>query len=131
MSSDSSSGRPSTVTQLYTGRRRPVPASMRPYNRAMAVDPPPPSTTHARGRVFHGGVGDHPPVAVRGEGSTIWDASGRAYLDAAGGAIVVGIGHGRRSVADTMANQAAAIAYAHGSAFTSEALQAYAAEVGR
>jgi len=97
----------------------------------MAVDPPPPSATHSRGRVFHRAVGDHPPVAVRGEGSTIWDAAGRAYLDAAGGAIVVGIGHGRRSVADAMANQAAAIAYAHGSAFTSEPLEAYAAEVGR
>lgn len=84
-----------------------------------------------RGRVFYRSASDHPPLAVRGEGSTIWDADGRAYLDAAGGAIVVNVGHGRRSVAETMAAQAGRIAYAHGSAFTSEPLEAYAAAVGR
>src|SRR6476646_9185426 len=66
------------------------------------------------------------PVAVRAEGATIWDADGRAYLDAAGGAVVVGIGHGRRSVADVMAAQAAQLSYAHGSAFTNEPLERYA-----
>lgn len=69
-------------------------------------------------------------MAVRAEGSTIWDATGRAYLDAAGGAIVVNVGHGRASVGRAMAEQAGRVAYAHGSAFTSEALEAYAAEVG-
>ena len=68
-----------------------------------------------------------PPVAVRAEGSTIWDADGRSYLDAAGGAIVVGIGHGRESVARVMSEQAGRVAYAHGTAFTSEPLERYAA----
>jgi hypothetical protein len=72
-----------------------------------------------------------PLVAVRAEGSTIWDATGRPYLDAAGGAVVVGVGHGRRSVAEAMADQAGRLAYAHGSAFTTEPLEAYALEVGR
>src|SRR5689334_3077685 len=67
------------------------------------------------------------PVAVRAEGSTIWDADGRSYLDAAGGAIVVGVGHGRESIARVMAEQAALVAYAHGTAFTSEPLERYAA----
>lgn len=66
------------------------------------------------------------PVAARAQGSTIWDADGRAYLDAAGGAIVVGIGHGRESVARAMAEQASRVAYAHGTAFTSDALERYA-----
>src|SRR4051812_39060011 len=66
------------------------------------------------------------PVAARAEGSTIWDADGKAYLDAAGGAIVVGVGHGRESVARVMAEQASRVAYAHGSAFTSDAVEAYA-----
>ncbi len=83
------------------------------------------------GRVFRRSGQAPPLVAVRGEGSTIWDADGRAYLDAAGGAIVVGIGHGRKSVADAMADQAGRLAYAHGSAFTTEPLEAYAAEIGR
>ena len=67
------------------------------------------------------------PFAARAEGSTIWAADGRAYLDAAGGAIVVGVGHGRASVARVMAEQAGRVAYAHGSAFTSDALERYAA----
>jgi adenosylmethionine-8-amino-7-oxononanoate aminotransferase len=67
------------------------------------------------------------PVAVRAQGTTIWDADGRAYLDAAGGAVVVGIGHGRESVARVMAEQAGRVAYAHGTAFTSEPLERYAA----
>ncbi|HJW21488.1 MAG TPA: aminotransferase class III-fold pyridoxal phosphate-dependent enzyme [Candidatus Limnocylindrales bacterium] len=83
------------------------------------------------GRVFRRTLDPSPPVAVRAEGATIWDADGKAYLDAAGGAIVVGIGHGRRSVAEVMAKQAGAIAFAHGSAFTSEPLERYADAVGR
>jgi adenosylmethionine-8-amino-7-oxononanoate aminotransferase len=82
------------------------------------------------GRVFRRAAGV-PLVAVRAEGSTIWDATGRPYLDAAGGAVVVGVGHGRRSIADAMADQAGRLAYAHGSAFTTEALESYALEIGR
>jgi len=67
------------------------------------------------------------PIAVRAEGATIWDADGKAYLDGAGGAVVVGIGHGRESVARVMAEQARRVAYAHGTAFTSEPLERYAA----
>jgi hypothetical protein len=77
--------------------------------------------------VFRRAQDPTPPVAVRAEGSTIWDADGKAYLDAAGGAIVVGIGHGRQSVADIMAAQAGRLSYAHGSAFTNEPLERYAA----
>jgi adenosylmethionine-8-amino-7-oxononanoate aminotransferase len=76
--------------------------------------------------VFRRSADVAPPVAVRAEGSTIWDADGRAYLDAAGGAIVVGIGHGRQSVARVMAEQAGRVAYAHGTTFTSEPLERYA-----
>ncbi len=82
------------------------------------------------GRIFRRSLDPDPPVAVRAEGSTIWDAAGRAYLDAAGGAIVVNVGHGRRSIAEAMADQAGRLAYAHGSAFTTEPLEAYAAELG-
>ncbi len=83
------------------------------------------------GRLFRRSLDPEPPVAVSAEGSTIVDSTGRRYLDAAGGAIVVNIGHGRRAVADAMAAQAARLAYAHGSAFTTESLEAYAVEVGR
>jgi adenosylmethionine-8-amino-7-oxononanoate aminotransferase len=82
------------------------------------------------GRVFRRAQADEPPIAVRAEGSTIWDAHGRSYIDAAGGAIVVGIGHGRTDVARAMSVQAGRLAYAHGTAFTTEAVEAYAAEIG-
>ncbi|HUG31119.1 MAG TPA: aminotransferase class III-fold pyridoxal phosphate-dependent enzyme [Candidatus Limnocylindria bacterium] len=80
-------------------------------------------------RVFRRSLDPALPAAERAQGSTIWDANGRAYLDAAGGAIVVGVGHGRESVARVMAEQASRVAYAHGTAFTSEPLERYAADL--
>src|ERR1035437_1575420 len=85
----------------------------------------------AAGRVFQRVIGRELPVASRAEGTTIWDADGRAYLDAAGGAIVVNVGHGRQSIVDAMERQARAFTYVHGTTFTSEPLEAYARAVGR
>ena len=92
-------------------------------------DRPPP--VPATGRVFRRAAIPDPPVAVRAHGATIETADGRTYLDAAGGAIVVNVGHGRESIARVMAEQAGRLAYAHGSVFTNEPLEAYAVEVGR
>ncbi len=82
------------------------------------------------GRVFQRVLGGSLPVAARAEGCTIWDAEGRAYLDAAGGAIVVNVGHGRQSIVDAMAKQARAFTYVHGTTFTTEPLETYAKAVG-
>ena len=82
------------------------------------------------GRVFRRSLDPDLPVAVEAHDSTIRDAAGREYLDAAGGAIVVGIGHGRSSIARVIGEQLERLAYAHGSAFTNEPLEAYAAEIG-
>ena len=82
------------------------------------------------GRVFRRTADPDPPVAVEARGATIVDAEGREYLDAAGGAIVVNVGHGRASIAEAMARQAGRLAYAHGSAFTTGPLEAYAAAIG-
>jgi adenosylmethionine-8-amino-7-oxononanoate aminotransferase len=81
--------------------------------------------SHVFPRVF----GRDLPSVARAEGSCIWDADGKRYLDAAGGAIVVGIGHGDTDVVRTMTEQACRVAYAHGTQFTSEALEAYAEEL--
>ena len=83
------------------------------------------------GRVFRRTSVPDPPIAVEAHGTTIRDAEGREYLDAAGGAIVVNVGHGRREIATAMAEQAERLAFAHGSAFTTEPLEAYAREVAR
>jgi adenosylmethionine-8-amino-7-oxononanoate aminotransferase len=79
--------------------------------------------------VFPRVLGRDLPVAVRAEGSCIWDADGKQYLDAAGGAIVVGVGHGDPEIIRAMAEQASRTDFVHGTQFTSEALEAYAAEL--
>ncbi|HET9344814.1 MAG TPA: aminotransferase class III-fold pyridoxal phosphate-dependent enzyme [Candidatus Limnocylindrales bacterium] len=81
------------------------------------------------GSVFRRSLDPDPPVAVSARGATIRDADGREYIDAAGGAIVVNVGHGRTEIARVIAEQVAKLSYAHGSAFTTEPLEAYAAEV--
>jgi acetylornithine/LysW-gamma-L-lysine aminotransferase len=43
---------------------------------------------------------------VRGEGTRLWDAEGKAYLDCATGMGVASIGHAHPRVADTLAEQA-------------------------
>ena len=83
----------------------------------------------SRGRVFRRSLVADPPVAVESSGATIRDSEGKTYIDAAGGAIVVNVGHGRASIAEVMADQVRRLSYAHGSAFTSEPLEAYAAAV--
>ncbi|MEA2607792.1 MAG: hypothetical protein QOJ75_35 [Chloroflexota bacterium] len=90
-----------------------------------------PAMTSTPGRVFRRSALTDPPVAVEAHGSTIRDADGHEYLDAAGGAIVVGVGHGRREIAAVMAAQAGRLAYAHGSVFTTEPVEAYAAAVAK
>lgn len=74
-------------------------------------------------------AGADAPVVSHGDGTQLFDTAGRRYLDAAGGAVVVGIGHGVREVADAVADQAGRVAYAHGTVFASEALESYADEL--
>jgi len=67
------------------------------------------------------------PVAVRGEGVHIWDASGNRYVDFAGSAVVNFIGHGVKAISDAMATQAAQLEFVHTSQFTTRAAEDYAA----
>ncbi|HET6579793.1 MAG TPA: aspartate aminotransferase family protein [Gemmatimonadales bacterium] len=69
------------------------------------------------------------PRIVRGEGCWLYDADGRAYLDAVGGAFVVNVGHGVREIADAIGRQAARLAYVNGTAFTSDPVEELAAEI--
>jgi adenosylmethionine-8-amino-7-oxononanoate aminotransferase len=69
------------------------------------------------------------PIAVRAEGCWIYDADGKAYLDACGGAFVVNVGHGVRDIAEAMARQAQRLAYVSGASMTHEAVEELAAEL--
>ena len=78
--------------------------------------------THVFPRVFDREL----PAAVRAEGAWIETADGARYLDGAGGAIVVNVGHGRREVIDAIEAQLAATQYVHGTVFTTQVLEDYA-----
>jgi adenosylmethionine-8-amino-7-oxononanoate aminotransferase len=63
------------------------------------------------------------PTVARGEGMYLYDTDGRQYLDAAGGAAVVTIGHGVREVIRAMTEQAERVAYTYMAQFTNEPLK--------
>jgi len=63
------------------------------------------------------------PLAERGQGCWIFTSDGKKYLDAAGQAAVVSIGHGVESVAQAMAEQAGRLAFAHTSQFHTQAAE--------
>jgi adenosylmethionine-8-amino-7-oxononanoate aminotransferase len=69
------------------------------------------------------------PVAVRGEGCWITSSDGRRFLDAAGQAAVVNIGHGVGDIGRAMAGQSSQIAFAHTSQFHSAAAEKLAARL--
>lgn len=77
--------------------------------------------------VFYRNLRRSYPRIVRGAGCLLYDAAGKSYLDACGGAFVANIGHGVSEIADAMAAQAARLAYVNGTAFTHDPVEAFAA----
>jgi adenosylmethionine-8-amino-7-oxononanoate aminotransferase len=69
------------------------------------------------------------PQAVRGEGCFIYTSDGQRYLDAAGGAAVVTIGHGVAEIASAMAEQAGRLAYVHSSQFQTAIAEKFAERI--
>jgi adenosylmethionine-8-amino-7-oxononanoate aminotransferase len=69
------------------------------------------------------------PVAVRGEGCWIFSEDGRKFLDAAGQAAVVNIGHGVPEIGRAMAEQSSQLAFAHTSQFHSAPAEKLAARL--
>ena len=81
--------------------------------------------------VFHRSLLLTPPVAVKGEGVWLEDASGKRYIDASGGAAVSCLGHGHPDVLAAMHRQLDALAYAHTSFFTTEVAEQLADQLVR
>lgn len=69
------------------------------------------------------------PVAVRGEGCWLFSADGRKFLDGAGQAAVVNIGHGVPEIGRAMAEQSSQLAFAHTSQFHSAPAEKLAARL--
>lgn len=74
-------------------------------------------------RLLHRAIHWTPPVAVGGRGVEIFDASGKAYIDASGGAAVSCLGHGHPAVLSALHAQLDKLAYAHTGFFTTEAAE--------
>jgi len=69
------------------------------------------------------------PVAVHGEGLFLYDASGKRYLDASGGAAVSCLGHGHPAVREAIKRQVDRLGYAHTGYFTNEPQELLADEL--
>jgi adenosylmethionine-8-amino-7-oxononanoate aminotransferase len=83
----------------------------------------------SRSSVFYRKLNRRYPHIVRGDGCYLFDAAGRRYLDAVGGAFVANLGHGVADVADAVAKQAGRLGYVNGTAFTHDPVEEFAAEL--
>ena len=79
--------------------------------------------------VFYRKLNKKFPKAVSSQGSFIMDENGKRYFDAAGGAVVVNIGHAIREIADALAGQASVLPYVNGTQFTHDPVETLAAEL--
>ncbi len=70
-----------------------------------------------------------PLLLVRGEGSRVWDAGGRAYLDARSGLWAALVGYGRADVAEAVAGQLRTLSFAPLTDLASPAAQELAAQL--
>ncbi|MBM3545809.1 MAG: aspartate aminotransferase family protein [Alphaproteobacteria bacterium] len=71
-------------------------------------------------RVFNRMTATLPPIAVRAEGISIWDSTGKAYMDACGGAAVSCLGHSHPKVVEAMDRQVRKLDYVHPGFFSGE-----------
>jgi taurine---2-oxoglutarate transaminase len=55
--------------------------------------------------------GRRPPMIVRGDGSYLYDDTGKRYIDFSAGLVAVNLGHGHQGMARAIADQAARLAY--------------------
>jgi adenosylmethionine-8-amino-7-oxononanoate aminotransferase len=77
-------------------------------------------------RLLHRTIHSRMSVAVGGRGIELFDAEGKAYIDASGGAAVSCLGHAHPAVLSALHEQLDRLAYAHTGFFTSEAAEALA-----
>src|SRR6186713_2391033 len=80
-------------------------------------------------RVLQRSIAHSYPVAVRGSGIHIWDATGKQYIDASGGAAVSCLGHRHPDVLAAMHAQLDKLAYAHTSFFTTQVAEELGADL--
>lgn len=81
--------------------------------------------------IIHRSLRSTPVVAAGAQGAYIFDAQGRPYLDACGGAAVSCLGYAHPDVLAAMHRQIDQLAYAHTSFFTSDTVEQLAEHLTR
>jgi len=71
------------------------------------------------------------PVADRAHGIYIEDETGKQYMDASGGAVVVNAGHGRKKIAKAIYDQILSHDYIHPTMFTTKPVEALATSLAK
>jgi adenosylmethionine-8-amino-7-oxononanoate aminotransferase len=69
------------------------------------------------------------PAITHGEGLYLFDQTGMKYLDASGGAMVVSIGHGNKTVAAKICEQMSKVSYVNGMHFTTDVMERFATKL--
>jgi adenosylmethionine-8-amino-7-oxononanoate aminotransferase len=72
-----------------------------------------------------------PPIISYGRGSTLYDISGKDYIDGSSGAMVANLGHGVEEIAEAAATQMRAVAYTYRTQFRNEPAETLAASLTR
>ncbi len=85
--------------------------------------------TAGQSKIFHRDPAHVYPTAVSGKGAYIFDSTGKAYLDASGGAAVSCLGHGHPAVIAAINRQLERLCYVHTGFFTSEPAEALAEQL--
>ncbi len=84
---------------------------------------PVPVPSHVPSHVLHRNLRINLPRAVKAQGVYIHDSTGKAYLDASGGAAVSCLGHGHPKVIEAIRHQLERMPFAHTAFFTNDAAE--------
>lgn len=75
-----------------------------------------------RSAAFFRDLQREPILITHASGVHLFDENGNRYLDAASGAAVCSLGHGRKDIAEVLSQQAQTLSFAHVSKFASQAM---------
>ncbi|MEM7734506.1 MAG: aspartate aminotransferase family protein [Deinococcota bacterium] len=76
--------------------------------------------SHLQSAAFFRDLSREPILITHAEGVHLVDDTGKRYLDAASGAAVCSLGHGRKDIADVLSQQAHTLNFAHVSKFATQ-----------
>jgi len=81
------------------------------------------TVAYPQGHVLYRNLHRAFPLITHGKGVSLYDASGKKYIDACGGAAVVNIGHGATEIAAAISSQAQKMGYINGLQFSHEPVE--------